>query len=231
MGSIRRLAIATLVFVISVHLQPVFAADEDGETRVIATTSESVGDDDVTTLPGRSPVPAPPTSSLPSSIPSSVPSAQAPAVSDYILGIGDKVRITTFGEASLSGDFQVSSTGVISMPLVGEVNAAGQTIAQLQAAVVTKLSNGFMKKPDVSIEVLNYRPFFIVGEIMKPGSYNFVNGMTVINAVAMAGGYTYRADKDDIKLKHGGPDGQEEQVTEGTAVHPGDVVKVPERFF
>ncbi len=156
----------------------------------------------------------------------------APSMSqDYVLGVGDKVRITTFGEEDLSGEFQVSSTGAISMPLVGEVKAAGMTISQLQSAIVTKLSNGYMKKPDVSIEVSTSRPFFIVGEVMKPGSYNYVNGMTVINAVALAGGYTYRADKGDIKVKHGGPDGKEESATEGTPLLPGDVVNVPERFF
>jgi len=150
---------------------------------------------------------------------------------DYVLGVGDKIRVTTFGEDDLSGEFQVSSTGTVSMPLIGEVPAAGTTVAQLQSAITSKLASGYMKKPDVSIEVLNYRPFFIVGEVMKPGSYNYVNGMSVINAVALAGGYTYRADKDDIKVKHGGPGAQEEDATEATPVMPGDVVNVPERFF
>ena len=152
-------------------------------------------------------------------------------ISDYVLGVGDKLRITTFGEDDLSGEFQVSSTGMISMPLIGEVKAAGLTISQVQNTITSKLSEGYMKNPHVSLEVLNYRPFFIVGEVMKPGSYNYVNGMSVINAVAMAGGYTYRADKDDIKIKHGGPDAQEEPASEGTTVTPGDVVNVPERFF
>jgi polysaccharide export outer membrane protein len=101
----------------------------------------------------------------------------------------------------------------------------------VQAAIVSRLANGYMKDPHVSLQVSTYRPFFIVGEVMKPGSYTYVNGMTVINAVALAGGYTYRADKDDIKLKHGGPQGQEQRVDETTTVLPGDVVTVPERFF
>lgn len=155
----------------------------------------------------------------------------AHADNDYVLGVGDKVKIVTFGEADLSGNFEVSSTGHISMPLIGEVNASGQTVAQLQSTITSKLSQGFMKNPHVSIEVLGYRPFFIVGEVMKPGSYNYVNGMTVINAVAMAGGYTYRADKDDIKLKHNNGDNTEEKVSETAIVHPGDVISVSERFF
>lgn len=83
----------------------------------------------------------------------------------------------------------------------------------------------------MSIEVLGYRPFFIVGEVMKPGSYNYVNGMSVINAVAMAGGYTYRADKDDIKIKRDGNASGEEKAAETTPVSAGDVISVPERFF
>ncbi len=163
---------------------------------------------------------------------SSAPAAGSPsAITDYVLGVGDKVRITTFGEDDLSGEFQVSSTGTISMPLINEIKAAGQTVSQVQAAIAAKLSEGYMKNPHVSIEVLSYRPFFIVGEVMKPGSYNYVNGMSVINAVALAGGYTYRADKDDIKVKHGGPDAKEESANETTQLVPGDVVNVPERFF
>jgi polysaccharide biosynthesis/export protein VpsN len=150
---------------------------------------------------------------------------------DYVLGIGDKLKITVFGEADLSGEFEVSSTGMISMPLVGDVKATGSTIGKFKSAITSKLQSGYMKDPKVSMEVLNYRPFYIVGEVMKPGNYNYVNGMTVINAVAVAGGYTYRADKDDIKLKRGGENGKEEKVQESTTVNPGDVVSVPERFF
>ncbi|MDX2028940.1 MAG: polysaccharide biosynthesis/export family protein [Alphaproteobacteria bacterium] len=161
--------------------------------------------------------------------PSPAPAPQK--ISDYVLGVGDKLKITVFGEDNLSGDFEISSTGVISMSLIGEVKASGLTITQVQNTITRKLSEGYMKNPHVSLQVLNYRPFFIVGEVMKPGSYNYVNGMTVINAVALAGGYTYRADKDDIKVKHGGPDAKEEPAKEGTAILPGDVVNVPERFF
>jgi protein involved in polysaccharide export with SLBB domain len=150
---------------------------------------------------------------------------------DYVLGIGDKLRITVFNEPTLSGDFEISSTGTIAMPLISEVQAANRTVVQVQAAITQKLSDGYMKSPHVNLEVLNYRPFFIIGEVMKPGSYNFVNGMTVVNAVAMASGYTYRADKDEITLKHGGMNGKEEKVNEMTPVQPGDVINVPERFF
>jgi len=152
-------------------------------------------------------------------------------VTDYVLGVGDKLKITTFNEPDLSGEFEISSTGMVSMPLIGEVQAAHQTINQLQSTITHKLSDGYMRNPHVSIEVLNYRPFFILGEVMKPGSYNYVNGMSVVNAVALAGGYTYRADKDGITVKHSTPDAKEAPVTETSTVGPGDIVNVPERYF
>jgi len=159
------------------------------------------------------------------------PNAASFQTKDYVLGVGDTVRVTTFGEKDLSGQFPVAADGTISLALVGSIKAAGLTAPQLEQAITRKLSNGYMKDPHVSVEVVTYRPFFIVGEVMKPGSYHFVNGMTVINGVAMAGGYTYRADKDDIKLKHGGVEAKEEHATESTPVYPGDVIDVPERFF
>lgn len=150
---------------------------------------------------------------------------------DYILGVGDKLRITVYGETDLSGEFQVSSIGMVSMPLIGETKASGTTVAKLKSAITAKLMDGYLKDPKVSMEVLSYRPFFIVGEVMKPGSYDYQNGMSVINAVALAGGYTYRADKDDITIKRGGQNGKPEKVKEDTTVGAGDVVSVPERFF
>jgi polysaccharide export outer membrane protein len=166
-----------------------------------------------------------------SSAPAAPVSAPSTGAKDYVLGVGDKIQITTFGETDLSGLFQISATGTISIGLIGDVKAAGLTASQLEQAITRKLADGYMKDPHVSVQVTTYRPFFIVGEVMKPGSYDYVNGMTVINAVAVAGGYTYRADKDGIKLKHIGVNGKEEPVTEATPVYPGDVVTVPERFF
>ncbi|MDR3450379.1 MAG: polysaccharide export protein [Alphaproteobacteria bacterium] len=152
-------------------------------------------------------------------------------VRDYVLGVGDKLNITVFNEKDLSGEFEVSSTGIVSMPLIGDVQAAHHTVAEVQDTIAQKLGNGYMRNPHVSVEVANYRPFFILGEVMKPGSYNYVNGMSVITAVALAGGYTYRADKDDISVKHAGSDAKEETVKETTTVLPGDVINVPERYF
>ncbi len=159
------------------------------------------------------------------------PPAAASGSGDYILGVGDKLRVTVFGEPDLSGPFEVASTGTISMPLIGGVKAAGLTLSGMQKAIAAKLRDGYMKDPRVSVEVVNYRPFFIIGEVMKPGSYDYVNGMSVITAVALAGGYTYRADKDGITIKPSGPGKDEIRVEENAPVRPGDVVRVPERFF
>lgn len=156
--------------------------------------------------------------------------ASAQESTEYVLDVGDKLKIVVFGEQDLSGEFQISSTGVISLPLIGEVEAAKITVAQLQAAIVQRLADGYLKDPRVSIEVMNYRPFFILGEVTNPGSYNYVNGMTVINAIALAGGFTYRADKKDIEMKRG-ENGKYQRVREDTTILPGDIIRVPERFF
>lgn len=151
---------------------------------------------------------------------------------EYTLGAGDKLRVTVFGEPDLSGEFEVDSTGRLSMPLVGEVQATNKSIREVGKAIEAMLSQGYLKDPKVSIDVMNYRPFFILGEVMKPGSYPYVNGMTVVNAVALAGGYTYRAQKGEITIVRAGDNNKTEQrIEEIGEVLPGDVVRVPERFF
>ncbi len=162
-------------------------------------------------------------------------SAGSPVVSmasaEYVLGVDDNLKITVFNETDISGQFKISSTGTISMPLIGNINAAGLTVSQLQDSIEKSLAKGYLKNPRVGVEVLNYRPFFILGEVIKPGSYTYVNGMTVINAIALAGGYTYRAHKGDVDLKRGGPNALGARVGEETPVLPGDVINVRERFF
>ena len=148
---------------------------------------------------------------------------------DYKLGTGDAVRVTVFGHEDLSGEFEVAGSGRVSLPLVGEVPAGGMTVRQLEQAIIAKLQPDYLKNPRVAVEVLNYRPFYILGEVNQPGSYAYVNGMRVINAVALAGGFTYRADEDDLWITRAG--GAREKASQTTIVRPGDVVEVPERFF
>ena len=150
----------------------------------------------------------------------------------YLLGSGDRVRVTVFGEEELSGEFEVDGSGTISLPLIREVQAGGLRIRQLEQVISEKLLDGYLKNPRVSIEVLNYRPFYILGEVKQPGSYPYVSGMTVLNAVALAGGYTYRAKKNGLLITHANrSESKEQPASEETVVLPGDIVKVPERFF
>lgn len=163
--------------------------------------------------------------------------ADAPAeptrvIPEYHLGAGDKIRVITFGEDALTGEFFVSGAGKVSMPLIGEVNAAGLSIPQFQKEVEDALKDGYLKEPRVSVEVLTYRPFYILGEVTKPGEYPYTNGLTVLNAVATANGFTYRANTKRVFIKRA--DSTEEQefpLTSTTPVAPGDTIRIAERFF
>jgi len=148
----------------------------------------------------------------------------------YRLGVGDQLRVTVYDEPELSGEFEVAATGTVNLPLIGEVVAEGRTITEVENAAKEKYLDGYLKAPSVSIEVLNYRPFYILGEVNAPGSYPYVNGMTVLNAVALAGGFTYRASEDSVLLQRQGVEG-ETSVDITTPVLPGDVLTVEERFF
>ncbi|MBB6251929.1 polysaccharide export outer membrane protein [Nitrospirillum iridis] len=155
------------------------------------------------------------------------------AAADYQLGPGDRVRITVFGQQDLSGEYAVDGTGALSFPLVGQVHAGSMTASQLGKSLETSLSPAYIKNPHISVEVLSYRPFYILGEVKTPGSYAYVSGMTVLNAVALAGGFTYRARDDDFRLQRTAKDGNKTQVDAEptTPVQPGDVITVRERYF
>lgn len=158
--------------------------------------------------------------------------AQAQDNQAYRLGAGDKIRVTVFNETDLSGDFDLSDQGAVSLPLIGNVPLAGKTVNEAEAIVTQKYGANYLVNPRVSIEVLNYRPFFILGEVKNPGSYPYVAGMTVLNAVALAGGYTPRADKGDIRVKHvNSGDAADDKIGENDQILPGDVITVKERFF
>jgi polysaccharide export outer membrane protein len=158
--------------------------------------------------------------------------AAAPVSTNYQLGPGDRVRVTVYGETDLSGEFFVSQQGVVAYPLIGEVPAVGRTLSQFQQDVADKLKEGFIKDPKVSAEVLNYRPFYILGEVMRPGTYPYSADMTVMNAVATAGGFSYRANTRRVFIKRAGE--QEEKALRldaGMMVQPGDTVRIGERLF
>lgn len=158
-----------------------------------------------------------------------------PAAADtpaYRLGSGDKVRVTVFNEKDLSGDFDVNDQGLVALPLIGQVKVGGLSQSEAESLITQKYGTNYLVNPRVNVEVLNYRPFFILGEVKNPGSYPYVNGMSIVNAVALAGGYTPRANRDRIVVKRASNPGAGEQpVQEDSSVLPGDVIRVLERFF
>jgi polysaccharide export outer membrane protein len=153
-------------------------------------------------------------------------------IEEYRLGVADKVRVNVFGEAALTGEFLVGGNGKISLPLIGETQASGLTISEFQEEVAVALRDGFITEPRVSAEVLNYRPFYILGEVNTPGEYPYTNSLTVLNAVATAGGFTYRADNRRVFIKRADADSEEEfPLTTATRVAPGDTIRFGERLF
>lgn len=154
------------------------------------------------------------------------------SIAAYTLGSGDKVRVTVFGHEDLSGEFEVDGSGNVSLPLIRNVKAEGLTVRQLEQSISERLSPDYLINPSVSVEVLNYRPFYIYGEVTKPGSYPFVSGMTVVNAVAMAGGFTYRARTGSVRIVRAtDPQRKPIDADKDTPVLPGDIIEVPERYF
>lgn len=150
---------------------------------------------------------------------------------EYRLGPGDQLRITVFNEADLTGQFTVGSQGSISYPLVGDVRAAGLTIPEFTSNLRQALLQ-YIRQPNVSVQVENYRPFFILGEVQRPGTYPYSANLTVLNAVATAGGFTYRANQGRVFIRHANE--QEEHsypLTIATPVLPGDTVRIGERLF
>ena len=152
--------------------------------------------------------------------------------SDYKLGPNDRTRIIVFGQPSLTGEFVLDGNGVLAFPLVGNINAKGMTPSQLQQTIAQKLDTDWIKNPSVSVEVSTRRPFYVVGEVQKPGSYPYVTDMNVLNAIATAGGETYRANMHEfwIKRKQSGRIVRVEANQEST-LQPGDTVMVRERYF
>ena len=150
----------------------------------------------------------------------------------YRLGAGDKVRLIVFGHDDLSGQFEVDGSGTLSLPLVGGIQVGGRTLSEAETVIVAALKPDYLKNPRVNLQVLNYRPFYIIGEVGSPGSYPYVNGITVLEAVAIAGGFTYRARESRMGIIRGtDPSREQRDATPETVILPGDVIEIYERFF
>ena len=178
-------------------------------------------------VPGIAPY-APKAASAPSTAggASAVAPVQVAPSYDYVLGAGDKLRIIVFGEENLTGEFVVAGNGRLSFPLIGEVQAAGKTVRALQDEITTALKAGYLKDPRISAEVLTFRPYYIFGEIAKPGEYPYSDGITVLNAVATAGGFTYRANQKYIFIKRANDAVEHKmRLTQEMQLSPGDTVR------
>jgi len=151
----------------------------------------------------------------------------------YLLGPGDEIRMITFGDATLTGTFSVDESGQIALPLLGPVKAAGLSTAQVQTNIIDALkARKLYNNPSVVLEVANRRPVFVLGEVQKPGGFPFEPDMTVRSAVALAGGYTYRAFKLRVEIVRKTGEGRVTgQASPDAALQPGDEVTVLERHF
>ncbi|WP_417803480.1 polysaccharide biosynthesis/export family protein [Thalassospira lucentensis] len=150
----------------------------------------------------------------------------------YRINSGDTVRVTVFGETALSGDFAVDADGRINMALIGPVDVRNLTADQARQKLQNAYQDGYLRQADVAVEIIAFRPFFIVGEVNQPGSYDYVPGMNVLNAIALGGGMTYRGDEDDIEIQRGNDTNRVTlEASLSTIVMPGDIVRIAERYF
>lgn len=160
------------------------------------------------------------------------PAVNTAEANDYTLGVADKIRVTVFNEPTMTGEYPVNANGKVSMPLIGEVQAAGLTAGGLRVNIERMLADGYLINPRVGIDVLTFRPFYILGEVTKPGEYPSTAALSVMNAVATAQGFTYRANKKYVFIKRAGStEEQKIKLTSGIMIMPGDTIRVGERFF
>jgi len=155
------------------------------------------------------------------------------APSEYLLGPGDEVRVLAYGLDSFSSNYVVSDNGNLSLPLIGDVSAAGQSVGQIQKAIIEQLATKqILLNPVVNVQVNQYRPFFVMGEVKKPGEYQFRPGTSVLNAISMAGGYTFRANTSKVAITRRRGDGSfTAAATDNVVIQPGDTIRVFESWF
>lgn len=159
-------------------------------------------------------------------------SSPSPNSGTYILGATDRVRVKVYGEPDVAGEYEVDAAGYVSIPLAGHIKAVGLTTRQLERSITSALSKGIVRDPRVNVEIALYRPFYILGEVKKSGEYPYRVGMTVLDAIASAGGFTYRANENKVYLRRSGSPVEEiYPLDTPLLIFPGDNIRVPERFF
>jgi polysaccharide export outer membrane protein len=164
--------------------------------------------------------------------PASAQYAAQSALAGYRVDSGDRLRIMVFGEASLTGEYAVSPAGMIAMPLISHVPVRGKTTAQVQIEIANRLRRGFLRKPSVAVEIVNYRPFFILGEVRRAGQFPYVSGMNVQSAIAIAGGFSERARQSYVVVTRRTAQGPVKlKLRRNDRIYPGDTIYVKERFL
>jgi polysaccharide export outer membrane protein len=157
---------------------------------------------------------------------------EAPTAATYVLGPNDRIRLKVYGEPDIAGEYEIDSNGQVSIPLAGHIRAAGLTTKQLERSITAALAKGIVRDPRVNVEIALYRPYYILGEVKKGGEYPYRLGLTVMDAVASAGGFTYRANENKVYLRRSGAGVEEVYALDAPIlVFPGDNIRVPERYF
>jgi polysaccharide export outer membrane protein len=155
-----------------------------------------------------------------------------PVDATYQLGVGDQIALTIYGETDLSRNYAINPNGTIDVPLIGTVKAQGRTIGDVSGEIRQRLSEGYLRNPSVAGTIVTYRPLYLLGEVNKPGQYAYQTGMTLEAAVALAGGYSYRAQQKYVLIRPEGGGGEAKvEATPDLAVRPGDTIRVTERLF
>jgi protein involved in polysaccharide export with SLBB domain len=156
----------------------------------------------------------------------------AAAAVPHRLQPGEKIRVTVYGEQGLSGEYEIDPSGFVSLPLAGTVQATGLTQKELEQKLTQQFSSEYLRNPKVTVSITEFRPFYILGEVEKPGAYPYTGGLNVLSAIAIAGGTTYRANRSKIYIEHAGENGLREYVASAAIpVMPGDVIQIPRRYF
>ncbi len=156
----------------------------------------------------------------------------AEELDSYRLAADDIISITVFDEPDLSlSKVRIATNGTISMPLIGQINVTGLTAVEVEAAASALLADGYLKKPEVTVSIIEYRLFYITGEVKKPGGYSYRDGLTVHKAVSLAGGFSERANQEKISITHDGSTKVVNRVKLTDRIRPGDVITIKESFF
>lgn len=145
---------------------------------------------------------------------------------------GDKIKITVFGEDRLSGDYEIDPGGTVSLPLAGTVRAAGLTKSQFEQLLMRRFRREYLRDPKVTVDVMSFRPFYVIGEASRVGEFAYKSPLNVLTALAIAGGPTYRADDSKVYIQRSGDGGfKEYPMSSEVPIYPGDLIRVPERYF